>query len=88
MVYPNILDASLALSRKLYSFAGHSIDPKHTSYCFDKLARAIDYINREPAAVSVSFDGTIWVGTGTIPVVVNFKGTDQFGPVEVEIQLA
>lgn len=88
MVYPNILDASLALSRKLYSFAGHSIDPTHTSYCFDKLARAIDYINREPAAQSVSFGGTIWTGSGTVPVLVIFKGTDQFGPVEVNIQLA
>lgn len=88
MVYPNIHAAVDALSRKLYKFAGHRIAPNMSSYCFDKLARAIDYINREPSAVSVSFDGTIWTGSGILPVVVNFKGTDQFGPVEVEIQLA
>ena len=52
------------------------------------MARAIDHINGEPAAKSVSFDGTIYEDGATIPVLVTIEGADQFGPVDVSITLA
>lgn len=88
MTYPNLHAAVRLLSRKLHTFAGHSIDPCHQSYCFDKLARAIDHINGEAAAKSVNFDGEIYSEGNAIPVVVTVTGTAIDSPVDVAIQLA
>lgn len=88
MTYPNLHTAVRSLSRKLHTFAGHSIDPCHESYCFDKLARGIDYINAEPSSKSVNFDGTIYVDGEALPVVVTLEGTGISKPVSVSIQMA
>ena len=88
MTYPNLHSAVLSLSRKLYTFAGHSIDACHYSYCFDKLARAIDYINGEASAKSVNFNGEIYVEGNTIPVIITIKGDGIDNPVDVQIQIA
>ena len=88
MTYPNLHSAVRSLSRKLYTFAGHSIDACHQSYCFDKLARAIDHINGESAAKSVNFDGEIYVEGNALPVVVTIKGDSIDNPVDVQIQMA
>lgn len=88
MTYPNLHAAVRSLSRKLHTFAGHSIDACHQSYCFDKLARAIDHIDSEAAVKSVNFDGEIYVEGKAIPVLVTIKGTAIESPVEVAIKLA
>lgn len=88
MTYPNLHTAVRSLSRSLYTFDGHSIDACHHSYCFDKLARAIDYIYGESAAESVNFDGKIYVEGNALPVLITIKGTDIFSPVDVVITLA
>ncbi len=87
MTYPNLHIAVRSLSRKLHTFTGHSIDPCHQSYCFDKLARGIDYINAEPSAKSVNFDGTIYVDGEALPVLVTLEGNSIFHPVNVTIQM-
>ena len=88
MTYPNLHSAVLSLSRKLYNFAGHSIDACHQSYCFDMLARAIDHINVEAAVKSVNFDGEIYVEGKALPVIVTIKGDGIGTPVDVQIQMA
>ena len=88
MTYHNLHSAVRSLSRKLYTFDGHSIDACHNSYCFDKLARAIDYINGESAAKSVNFNGEIYVEGNTIPVIITIKGDGIDNPVDVQIQIA
>lgn len=88
MTYPNLHTAALAISRKLHTFAGRSIDPCHHSYCFDQMARAIDHINGERAARSVNFDGTIYVGGNALPILVTVQGTGISQPVTVTIQPA
>ena len=88
MTYHNLHSAVHSLSRKLYTFAGHSIDACHQSYCFDQLARAIDHINGESAAKSVNFDGEIYVEGNALPVVVTIKGDSIDNPVDVQIQIA
>ena len=88
MTYPNLHAAVRSLSNKLHTFAGHSIDATHTSYCFDQMARAITHIAKEPAARSVNFDGTVYVQGNALPVLVTVTGTAIDSPVDVAIQLA
>ena len=88
MIYPNLHSAVHSISRKLYTFAGHSIDACHQSYCLDQLARAIDHINGESAAKSVNFNGEIYVEGNTIPVIITIKGDGIDNPVDVQIQIA
>lgn len=88
MTYTNLHAAVKSISRKLYTFAGHSIDPTHTSFCFDQMARAIDHINSEHAVTSVNFDATIWIAGSTVPVIVSVKGSAIGSSVEVAIQMA
>jgi hypothetical protein len=88
MTYPNLVSAADHLGKKLHTFAGHSIDATHTSYCFDQMARGIDYINREPSAKAVSFDAIIYVSGKALPVIVTVEGTDISKPVDVAIQFA
>lgn len=88
MTYHNLHSAVRSLSRKLYTFDGHSIDACHSSYCFDKLARAIDYINGETAAKSVNFNGEIYVEGNTLQVIITIKGDGIDNPVDVQIQIA
>ena len=88
MIYPNLFDATIELSRKLYEFDGHHIDPTHTSYCFDKMARAMDYIKREPAAKSVDFNASIYINGSAVPVIVTMEGTGIHQPIDVSIQMA
>ena len=89
MMYPNVHAASDALGRKLYSFAGRSIDPCHTSHCFDQLARAVGYIAKNRpinGCCGVNFEGEIYVDGKTIPVFVTINGEDIFGEVELLIR--
>ena len=88
MTYSNLHTAVLSLGRKLYTFAGHHIDPTHTSFCFDRMARGIDFINREPATKTVNFDGEVYVEGKTIPVVITVAGTNIDQMVDVTIQIA
>lgn len=88
MTYTNLHTAVESLSRKLYTFAGHSIDPTHTSFCFDQMARAIDHINSDHAVRSVNFDATIWIAGNAVPVIVSIAGSAIGSPVEVAIQMA
>ena len=87
MTYPNLHTAVHSLSRKLYTFAGHQIDGCMHSFCFDLMARGIDYINAEPSAKSVSFDGTIYVDGEALSVLVTLEGNSIFHPVNVTIQM-
>ena len=86
MIYANVHAASESLGRKLYSFAGHSIDPTHTSYCFDLLARAVLHIAKNKAMRAVSFEAEIYCDGKALPVFVTIKGEDMFKPVEVLIR--
>ena len=88
MTYPNLITAVKSLGRKLYSFAGHHIDATHTSYCFDQMARAICHIANDPTVASVNFDGEVWAGGKTLPVIITVEGADIFSTVDVSIQLA
>lgn len=88
MIYPNLQSAVDSLSRNLYTFAGHRIDALHQSYCFDQLARAIDYINRNFAVESVGFDGEIYVEGKVYPILVTFKGDGIDNPVDMYTQMA
>ena len=85
MMYPNVLAASESLGRKLYCFAGHSIDATHTSYCFNILARAVCHIAKNKAERAISFEASIYVDGEELPVFVTIKGVDMFKPVEVLI---
>lgn len=86
MIYANVHAASESLGRKLYSFAGHDINPSHTSYCFDQLARAVSHIAKSKAARAVSFEAEIYCDGKALPVFVTIKGDDMFKPVEVLIR--
>lgn len=88
MTYTNLHTAAKELGKKLYTFAGRCIDPTHTSHCFDQMARGLDYINREPAAVSVNYDGSVWLDSKAVPVVITLAGSSIFHEVEVTIELA
>lgn len=88
MLYPNLHTAVKSLGHKLYSFAGHHIAPTHTAYCFNQMARAIDHIRNERAAVSVNFDGEIYIDGRAMPVIVSVQGADIFGSVDVAIMLS
>ena len=84
-MYPDVLAASESLGRKLYSFAGHSIDATHTSYCFNILARAVGHIAKNKAERAISFEAGIFVCGEELPVFVTIRGNDMFKPVEVII---
>ena len=89
MMYPNVHAASDALGRKLYSFAGHSVDTRHTSYCFDQLARAVGFIAKNRpinGCCGVSFEAEIYVDGKTIPVFVTINGEEIFSEVELLIR--
>lgn len=89
MIYTNVLAASESLGRKLYSFAGHHIDPVHTSYCFDQLARAVGYIAKNKplnGCCGVSFEAEIYVDGKALPVFVTIEGEDIFSEVNVLIR--
>lgn len=88
MTYPNLVSAADHLGTKLHTFSGHSINATHTSYCFDQMARSIDYINREQSAKAVNFDATIYVSGKSLPVIVTVEGTDISKPVDVAIRFA
>ena len=88
MTYTNLHTAVYSLGQKLYSFAGHSINPRHTSYCFDQMARAICHIANDHTVVSVNFDGEVWAAGKTLPVIITVTGTDIHSTVNVSIQLA
>ena len=85
MMYPNVLSASESLGRKLYRFAGHSIDATRTSYCFNILARAVCHIAKNKAERAISFEAGIYVDGEELPVFVTIRGDDMFKPVEVII---
>ena len=85
MMYPNVLAASESLGRKLYRFAGHSIDATHTSYCFNIMARAVCHIAKNKAERAISFEASIYVEGEELPVFVTIRGDDMFKPVEVII---
>ena len=85
MMYPNVLAASESLGRKLYSFAGHSIDATHTSHCFNILARAVGHIAKNKAERAISFEASIFVCGEELPVFVTIRGDDMLKPVEVII---
>ena len=90
-MYTNLHTAVKSLASKLYTFAGHSIDPTHSSFCFDCLARAIDAINADSATVSVNFDGEIYVhgyNAHVMPVVVTVSGSNIFSALDITIQKA
>lgn len=86
MIYPNLHAAADSLGRKLRSFAGHNIDPTHTSFCFNELAKAIGRIAKVKAIRSINFDAEIYVDGGLLPVFVTVKGEDIFSPVEILIR--
>lgn len=89
MIYPNVHAAADSLGGKLYSFAGHSINPAHTSYCFDQLARAVGYIAKNKpinGCCGVSFEAEIYVNGKALPVFVTIEGEDIFGEVNVLIR--
>ena len=85
MMYPNVIAASESLGRKLYRFAGHSIDATRTSYCFNILARAVCHIAKNKAERAISFEASIYVEGEELPVFVTIRGDDMFKPVEVII---
>lgn len=84
-MYPDVHAASESLGRKLYTFAGHSINPTHTSYCFNILARAVCQIANSKATRAISFEASIYVDGKVLPVFVTIKGDGMFNPVEVLI---
>jgi len=86
MTHLNVNQAADFLGRNLNSFAGHSIDPTHTSYAYGQLLRAASYIKHDPAASSVTFDGSFYCDGESVPVDVIFSGTDTLEPVDIIIK--
>lgn len=87
MLYPNLITACDCLGHELYSFCGHSVNPTHTSFMHDKLCRAVDYLSKETAAVSVEFDAEVWLNAKAMPAVVTISGTNVFEPLDLAIAL-
>ena len=88
MTYPNLHAAVASLGAKLDTFAGHGIRPDRTSFCFDTLARGLEYIRLEPAAAEVNYEATILADGRALPVIVSLKGTGICQPCEVSIRIA
>ena len=87
MTYSNLYKAVSDMSRKLHSFDGHHISPGASVRCFTTLARGLDYLNREPAAVAVNYDAEILVDGKLLAVTVELKGTKIEAPCECSIKI-
>lgn len=68
MTFTSIHQLSDFINDKHYTFAGRSIRKGCANVrTFDTLMRNMDYLKKESAAKSVTFDASIYVGGSVIP---------------------
>lgn len=86
MTFTNTFETAAFINKTHSRFAGRTTAPKlNNPHSFNQLMRARDYIRKEPACTSVTFDAVMdYCGSGPVNTEITLEPTGKDGWIYIE----